>query len=276
MKKKCARWFLAVFAVLIFAGSSQAQVIDPGGAVIDPAHLSEGPAPGINERGWAPPPGNPEDPDWGPTNYVCHTIGPADFVRRWSCAFNGIPNTANLQVIIPAVGETGICVGAPVHLPTGALIQYIRVYYFDTHTSSNPAIGLHASEGFSGSSQIALLAPDAYSGGDRLQDFGPVGYRVVNNNTDHFILALLDRDGSGFEGIYKITTCYSLHVSPAPAVATFPDVDPSFWAFQYIEALAASDITQGFPDGTFRPLEPVTRAQMATFLARALGLHWPQ
>jgi len=74
-------------------------------------------------------------------------------------------------------------------------------------------------------------------------------------------------------GNFRIKTY--LQISPAPAVATFPDVSPSFWAFQYIEALAASGITTGFPDGTFRPLEPVTRAQMATFLARALGLHWP-
>lgn len=276
MREKCARWFFVVFAVLIFAGSSQAQVIDPGGAIINPAHSAEGPSPRIIDSERAAPPGNSDDPDWGPTSYVTLTIGPGDFVRRWSCPWNGVPDTTNLQWVIPAAGETGICVGAPVHLPTGALIQYIRVYYFDSHPSSNPAIGLHASEGFSGSSQIAALAPDAYSGGDRLQDFGPVGYRVVNQNTDHFILALLDRDGTEYEGIYKITFSYSLHVSPAPAVATFPDVDPSFWAFQYIEALAASAITQGFPDGTFRPLEPVTRAQMATFLARALGLHWPQ
>ena len=64
-------------------------------------------------------------------------------------------------------------------------------------------------------------------------------------------------------------------ICPAPAVATFPDVAPTFWAFQEIEALAAAGITQGFPDGTFRPTTAVTRAQMATFLARALGLHWP-
>jgi hypothetical protein len=64
-------------------------------------------------------------------------------------------------------------------------------------------------------------------------------------------------------------------ISPAPGSATFPDVSASFWAFQEIEALAASGITTGFPDGTFRPTAPVTRAQMAAFLARALGLHWP-
>lgn len=64
-------------------------------------------------------------------------------------------------------------------------------------------------------------------------------------------------------------------ICPAPAIATFPDVAPTFWAFQEIEALAAAGITLGFPDGTFRPTTAVTRAQMATFLARALGLHWP-
>lgn len=37
-----------------------------------------------------------------------------------------------------------------------------------------------------------------------------------------------------------------------------------------IRAVAAAGITGGFPDGTFRPNEPVTRGQMATFLRRAM------
>jgi len=60
------------------------------------------------------------------------------------------------------------------------------------------------------------------------------------------------------------------------ATATFSDVPTTYWAFQYVEALAASGITQGYSGGTFRPATPVTRAQMATFLARTLGLHWPE
>jgi hypothetical protein len=76
--------------------------------------------------------------------------------------------------------------------------------------------------------------------------------------------------------LFGATVVWNRIISPAPGSATFPDVDPSFWAFQEIEALAASGITTGFPDGTFRPTAAVTRAQMATFLARALGLHWPQ
>lgn len=39
-----------------------------------------------------------------------------------------------------------------------------------------------------------------------------------------------------------------------------------------INAVAAAGITGGFPDGTFRPDEPVTRGQMATFLTRATGI----
>ena len=45
--------------------------------------------------------------------------------------------------------------------------------------------------------------------------------------------------------------------------------------FYGIEALAASGITSGCTATTFCPGNPVTRGQMAVFLASALGLHWP-
>ena len=67
---------------------------------------------------------------------------------------------------------------------------------------------------------------------------------------------------------------YHLQVSPAPATATFVDVPTGYWAFRHIEALAASGITAGCGGGAFCPEEPLTRAQMAVFLAKALGLHW--
>ena len=66
-------------------------------------------------------------------------------------------------------------------------------------------------------------------------------------------------------------------ISPAPATATFIDVAPGRWSFPYVEALAASGITKGCAEGggRFCPEKVVTREQMAAFLARALGLHWP-
>jgi parallel beta-helix repeat protein len=50
----------------------------------------------------------------------------------------------------------------------------------------------------------------------------------------------------------------------------FKDVPTGYWAKSYIEALAAQNIIAGFPDGTFRPNEPVTRAQFATIITKAL------
>jgi parallel beta-helix repeat protein len=43
------------------------------------------------------------------------------------------------------------------------------------------------------------------------------------------------------------------------------------WAQAYIEALAARDVIAGFPDGTFRPNEPVTRAQFAAIINKAFA-----
>ena len=68
---------------------------------------------------------------------------------------------------------------------------------------------------------------------------------------------------------------YRLDVSPAPATATFNDVPVNHPFFQFIEALAASGITAGCGGGNFCPNEPLTRGQMAVFLSKALGLHWP-
>lgn len=49
--------------------------------------------------------------------------------------------------------------------------------------------------------------------------------------------------------------------APSPAeAATFPDVPPNYWAQPFIQALAASNVITGFPDGTFRPDQPVDRA----------------
>jgi len=45
--------------------------------------------------------------------------------------------------------------------------------------------------------------------------------------------------------------------------------------YQYIEALAAAGITSGCGGGNFCPDAALTRGQMAVFLAKALGLHWP-
>lgn len=77
----------------------------------------------------------------------------------------------------------------------------------------------------------------------------------------------------------RITGCWvnwQRQISPAPANATFSDVPTSSSYFQAVEALNASGITSGCGGGKFCPTQPVTRQQMAVFLAKALGLHYPK
>lgn len=49
----------------------------------------------------------------------------------------------------------------------------------------------------------------------------------------------------------------------------FKDVQTGYWAKAYIEALASQNIIAGFPDGSFKPNEPVTRAQFAAIINKA-------
>ncbi len=59
---------------------------------------------------------------------------------------------------------------------------------------------------------------------------------------------------------------------PIPVISepiVFKDISPNYWAKSYIEALADLNIISGFPDGTFRPNAPVTRAQFAAMLRQA-------
>ena len=68
---------------------------------------------------------------------------------------------------------------------------------------------------------------------------------------------------------------WTRQISPAPASATFTDVPTGHQFFKEIEALKASGITQGCTGTTYCPDQAVTRGQMAAFLARALGLNFP-
>lgn len=55
------------------------------------------------------------------------------------------------------------------------------------------------------------------------------------------------------------------------ATATFSDVAPDYWARPFIQALAARNVITGFPDGTFKPNEPVDRAEFAAMIQKAFN-----
>ncbi len=60
--------------------------------------------------------------------------------------------------------------------------------------------------------------------------------------------------------------------TPAQTQTTsFGDVSSNYWASPFIQALAQRNVISGFTDGTFKPDQPVTRAQFAAMIQKAFN-----
>jgi S-layer homology domain len=103
----------------------------------------------------------------------------------------------------------------------------------------------------------------------------PIGYLWTGQTGNALILHVQQGSNPTQQFFGWVEVWWKRSVSPAPGTATFNDVPTSHPFFQFIEALAASGITGGCGSGNYCPDNPVTRGQMAVFLAKALGLHWP-
>jgi len=93
-------------------------------------------------------------------------------------------------------------------------------------------------------------------------------YEVTANGQWHFLPTALDQAAD--------TASVSVQ-GPGTLVVVantqkFSDVPALNWATPGIDRMLAAGVIGGFPDGTFRPAEPVTRAEFAKMLVLALGL----
>jgi hypothetical protein len=104
---------------------------------------------------------------------------------------------------------------------------------------------------------------------------GPPVDLTVDNKNNYYVLIGEITDQTISVEARAVRVRYQLQVSPAPATATFADVPTDYLYFRAVEALAASGITQSCGGGNFCPNQNVTRGEIAAFLARALGLAFP-
>ena len=173
--------------------------------------------------------------------------------------------------------ETGMHYYRGLDLPAGAVIDYIGV---NTATTVAGAMGftLHFRDHLGGSAQLASATLPTHDGGGFLTDYaGPLGILIPDNHDREFLLdveiapGLEDPQYFGYVEVW-----WHRSVSNPPASPTFADVPNGHPFYQFVEALGASGITGGCGNGNFCPEAPLTRGQMAAFLSKALGLHWPQ
>jgi hypothetical protein len=201
--------------------------------------------------------------------------------------------------VYPDTADDGLAYyWAQLYLPNGAEVKSMYMPVYDNDASGYVRIQLWGSQAYSrfltwgDDTPESKLFGEASTGttetpGHTNLTVTPTEPLVIREYTD------FDGDGSGNTFFYiRVVTSrdaatadtdirffgaavnWTRTISPAPATATFNDVPTGHWAFQYIESLANSGITSGCDASNFCPDDTLTRAQMAVFLAKALGLHW--
>lgn len=193
-----------------------------------------------------------------------------------SFAFFRSPGSATPQPYIAHVDD----------VPNGALLTGATCVYRDTSVTNNVTFFVgRGTQSFApgqktgGGRGTVILASFTSSGTPDVsyETFSlttPETLRVVPspNSFTQYLLQAEIADDTSFAGCL---VNYSLQLSPSPATASFTDVPTTHPFFQVIEALKASGITGGCTASQYCPDAPVTRAAMAAFLARALGLFFP-
>ena len=172
---------------------------------------------------------------------------------------------------------TGACLIASPHIPDGALLTGITGYFCDSNATYDVGVFVATAAadgtGFQTLTEVTSNGAAQGCGLASFLDLTPLNYHVDYGSNE--LLLFADFHASdGTVAIQGATLYYRLQVSPAPPTATFGDVPLTDPAFQFIEALAASGITVGCGGGNYCPDAPVTRRQMAVYLAKALGLQW--
>lgn len=184
----------------------------------------------------------------------------------------------------PGGNATDQFVGVFRDLPHGAQLRSPHIWYYDDSDDENVRFWIHRTclgRGLGDEPESTVLRMNESSGQPGYAHFGPgspLGEDVDNQRCVYSVRVEFSDAAGCNEGsllrLLKATLSWRRQVSPAPDTATFDDVPTGHLFFQQIEALASSGITSGCDADSFCPGAPLTRGQMASFLATALGLNW--
>ena len=201
-------------------------------------------------------------------------FAPANGAAYWSDHLTGDFN---------AGGAEGILI-ARLEVPEGAWISGVYVYVNDAasdlvvanvcRNARDYATGALKSQGCPGvgnSSQVDGRGQIAMLFGETFQHIVDVDHDFQPDAVS-WIVKLVFPDGP--QTAYAAEVHWHRQVSPGPTFANFDDVPLGDPLHPYVEALLAAGLTDGCGGGNYCPHAPVTRAQLAVLLAKALGLHW--
>ena len=255
---------LIAFSALV-VGSVVAQ--DEGLSRTEEEYLAQaGPAPSIASMG-------PEvgvSPEWGISGFTWHVVPASDCTevenRGYVSAFGWYrgDGTGSYRYW-----------DCPMDFPSGSLVYSMGATVYDSDATNYVGLYVRRYDWLTGSAYTSLVSETTSIGGTPGYTYhGPFNPGFTIDNQIYEYVARIRTGATSTTQWRSIYFGLRLQISPAPAVATFSDVPVGSFGFQHIEALVASGITAGCGGGKFCPNNTLTRAEMAIFLAKALGLYW--
>ena len=221
-----------------------------------------------------------EPQPWGTAADIALVVGAGDNLPPSNTVTWNTSASAGTGVGVFQTSTTTVNWWYQVQVPSGALLLRATIEACDTSTTGELLFGIARGVAPGGASaNISAVASTglAATPGCAYFQVSPTAATTVDNAFSNYWV-FIDWSGAGaFAGgvrLNSIRVLYRLQVSPAPATATFPnDVPTTHPFFRFVEALAASGVTGGCGAGSYCPDAPVTRGQMAVFLATSLGMH---
>lgn len=231
-------------------------------------------------------------PNFGTTTTVYYRLSPADFNQvRYGSSFGAndwvllwtpmtTPQGGFAYTFLSYPVTSGIFTGARTlatpHLPGGALVTYLELDYCDTNVSGeHVVVNLFNCDYHGTCDSTPLTTLTSVSGACSQVNTSSLSY-TMDNYLKEFLVDVSFAATDGSNQLAGVILGYTLQVSPDPVYATFNDVPFGHPQHQFVEALVAAGITAGCGGGNYCPTNPLTRGQMAVFLAKALGLNWSQ
>jgi hypothetical protein len=199
---------------------------------------------------------------YGTSSTTVLSLGIADFHPIDSTVtWDTDPNTVIGQTLHRRGGSNWF--KAPLHLPNGARIVEAEFLVCDTNGTNGVGAWIVIQPRMTNLNFVSMFptaGPEAPGCVERAFMFGnPV---VIDNDANSYDLEINLGAPDASIQIGSARIGYQLQVSPAPAVATFPnDVPTTHPYFRFIEALARSGVTAGCAPGSFCPENPISRGR---------------
>ena len=192
-----------------------------------------------------------------------------NFAASTDSTTTGIAGSSNLL----RTCSSGCTLYSGVTLPSGSEMKGMEVTGCDSDAGAGlVARLLKCDDELSPCQQIATITTTGSPGCTFFSS--PAFDEIVDEFGSQYVISV---DQGGAVAFRNVRIYYRSPSSYAPGTATFTDVPTTSPFYRFVEALYAAGVTGGCNTNPpqYCPDNPVTRGQMAVFLAQALGLTWP-